>query len=166
MSLCQQCLKDSSEHTKTQWRKHQEQKVKESVEVCVLCQRMKGNHSEKLWEIHEDAVKNELMKRRKTKIWPIQEYGRIKPYPATVEIIAMADARATEIKVFTPIYVSCKKCGLFVGNKEEDLADVLGEMCFKCFSEETDQEYTWETITPTFEELQKRRKATVSEVEK
>ena len=162
MSLCQQCLKVSSEHTKAQWRKHQEQKVKESVEVCILCQRMKGNHSEKLWEIHEDAVKNELMKRRKTKIWPIQEYGRIKPYPATVETLAMADGR--EIKVLTPIYMSCKKCGLFVGNKEEDLVDVLGGMCFKCFCEETEQEYTWHTVTPTFEEMQKRQKTSTSEV--
>ena len=162
MSLCQQCLKDSSEHTKAQWRKHQEQKVKESVEVCILCQRMKGNHSEKQWEVHEDAVKNELMKRRETKIWPIQEYGRIKPYPATVETLAMADGR--EIKVLTPIYMSCKKCGLFVGNKEEDLVDVLGGMCFKCFCEETEQEYTWHTVTPTFEEMQKRQKTSTSEV--
>ena len=162
MSLCQQCLKDSSEHTKAQWRKHQEQKVKESVEVCILCQRMKGNHSEKLWEIHEDAVKNELMKRRKTKIWPIQEYGRIKPYPATVETLAMADGR--EIKVFTPIFIACKKCGLFVGNDEEDNADALDSMCFKCFCEETEQEYTWHTVTPTFEEMQKRQKTSTSEV--
>ena len=147
MSLCQQCLKDSSEHTKTQWRKHQEQKVRQSVEVCIFCQRMKGNHSEKLWEIHENAVKKELMKRRKFKIWPIQEYGRIRPYPGTVEetVMAQLDSSGNPVieKTVTPIFISCRKCGLFVGTKEEDLADALDSMCFKCFCEETDQEYSW-----------------------
>ena len=163
MSLCQQCRKDSGEHTKLQWRKHQEQKVKESVEVCILCQRMRGNHSEKLWSIHEDAVKNELMKRRETKIWPIQEYGRIKPHPATIEILKMADG--LEETILTPIFMACKSCGLFVGDNEEELADVLDGMCLKCFCEEIDQEYTWHTVTPTFEEMQNRRKARESEVE-
>ena len=68
-------------------------------------------------------------------------------------------------KVITPVFIACRKCGFFVGDKEEELLDVLGGMCFKCFSEETGQEYTWETVTPTFEEMQNRRKARESEVE-
>jgi len=104
-----------------------------------------------------------MMRRRKTKLWPIEEYGRIRPYPGTVEILKMADG--SEVTTVKPIYMACVNCGLFVGDKEEELADVLGGMCFKCFCEEIGQEYTWHTVTPTFEEMQNRRKARESEVE-
>jgi len=159
MSLCQQCLKDSSEHTKTQWRKHQEQKVRQSVEVCIFCQKMKGNHSEKLWEIHENVVKTALMQRKTNKLQPLQQYDRIKSYPATHSGFGFWSEDAV-----LPIFMPCIKCGLWLGDKESDLADVIGEMCFKCFCEETGQEYTWHTVTLTFEEIQNRQKASVSEV--
>nr|AIF10964.1 hypothetical protein [uncultured marine thaumarchaeote KM3_47_F06] len=38
-----------------------------------------------------------------------------------------------------PIYMSCTECGLFLGNIEEDYADMLGGICLKCFMEATDQ---------------------------
>ena len=103
------------------------------------------------------------MNRRKTKLWPIEEYGRIRSYPGTVESYIMADG--SEVNVIIPIFMACENCSFLVGDKEEELADVLGGMCFKCFCEEIGQEYTWHTVTPTFEEMQNRRKARESEVE-
>ena len=163
MSLCQKCLKDKTDHTEIQWTKHQEFLVISESQPCLFCQRKKSEHEEELWTNHANVVRNEMMRRRKTKLWPIEEYGRIRPYPGTVEILKMADG--SETRIITPIFMACENCSLFVGDKEEELADVLGGMCFKCFCEETGQEYTWETVTPTFEEMQNRRKSRESEVE-
>ena len=38
---------------------------------------------------------------------------------------------------FIPIYMSCTECGLYLGDIESDYADILGEMCLKCFMEQT-----------------------------
>ena len=38
-----------------------------------------------------------------------------------------------------PIYMSCSECKLYLGKIEEDYADILGEMCLKCFREQTEQ---------------------------
>ena len=149
MSLCIQCLKDSKEHTKTEWRRHQAtiNAVKTLTVQCEFCRRKKGVHSDELWEIHDNVVKNACLKNgvRRADLGLIQEYGRIRPYPAIIKKQLMADGSVNIVP--NPIFMKCKHkisenkiCGKYLGNDEEDLADVIGEMCFKCFCEETSQE--------------------------
>ena len=47
-----------------------------------------------------------------------------------------------------PVYKSCQGCGLHLGNSEEKLSEELGEMCLKCFREQTDQTHYWYDIPP------------------
>ncbi len=46
------------------------------------------------------------------------------------------------------IYMSCTECKLYLGSTEEDYADILGEMCLKCFREQTEQTDAWYDIPP------------------
>ena len=47
-----------------------------------------------------------------------------------------------------PVYKSCQGCGLYLGNSEEKLSEELGEMCLKCFREQTDQTHEWYDTPP------------------
>jgi len=47
-----------------------------------------------------------------------------------------------------PIYISCTECKLYLGSTEEDYADILGEMCIKCFRKQTEQTDAWYDIPP------------------
>ena len=47
-----------------------------------------------------------------------------------------------------PIYKPCQGCGLHLGNSEEKLSEELGEMCLKCFREQTDQTHEWYDTPP------------------
>ena len=44
---------------------------------------------------------------------------------------------------YVPVYMSCKGCGDAISSTEANLADVLSSLCFKCFANITDQEYSW-----------------------
>lgn len=37
----------------------------------------------------------------------------------------------------------CKTCEFEISKKEVEMSDELGENCFKCFCQETEQEYSW-----------------------
>ena len=47
-----------------------------------------------------------------------------------------------------PVYKPCQGCGLYLGNSEEKLSEELGEMCLKCFREQTDQTHYWYDMPP------------------
>jgi len=51
-------------------------------------------------------------------------------------------------KELIPIYMSCTKCGLYLGSTEEDFADVLDGMCLKCFRELIGQTDYWYDMPP------------------
>ena len=45
-----------------------------------------------------------------------------------------------------PVYKACQGCGLYLGKNEEEFSEELGEMCRKCFREQTDQTHYWYDI--------------------
>ena len=47
-----------------------------------------------------------------------------------------------------PVYKSCQGCGLYLGKHEEELSEELGDMCLKCFREQTDQTHYWYDMPP------------------
>ena len=114
--------------------------MKPQESVCLKCQ--KDQHSEKLWEMHELAVEQGRY---------CSEHGKKeKLYPITMWTAGRGIARVCRIKTsppfendveIVPIYMSCAECGLYLGNIEEDHADVLGQMCLECFTEQTGQEH-------------------------
>ena len=116
--------------------------MKPQKSVCLKCQ--KDQHSEKLWEMHELAVEQGRY---------CSEHGKKENlYPITMWTAGRGIARVCRIKTappfkndveIVPIYMSCAECGLYLGNIEEEHADVLGQTCLECFTEQTGQEYYW-----------------------
>ena len=116
--------------------------MKPQESVCLKCQ--KDQHSEKLWEMHELAVEQGRY---------CSEHGKKeKLYPITMWTAGRGIARVCRIKTappfendveIIPIHMSCVECGLYLGNIEEDHADVLGQTCLECFTEQTGQEHYW-----------------------
>ena len=47
-----------------------------------------------------------------------------------------------------PVYKACQGCGLYLGNSEEKFSEELGDMCLKCFREQTDQTHYWYDMPP------------------
>ena len=66
--------------------------------------------------------------------------------PALVEIV--------------PNYTKCNSCQMFLGKKEEDLADVLDYNCIECFEMQIEEEFSSNSIviTPIEVSKNKRRK--------
>ena len=144
MSLCQKCLKDSKKHTEKQWITHQEELKKANNVKCNLCQNKKGDHSESLLEIHESVILKAMLKTRHKKLWIIQN-GTATKCPALLDDEFRDHIGLNPAEWLIPVYMKCMDCGNFVGDDEMNLADVLGQMCLKCFCNETEQEYNmWE----------------------
>ena len=116
--------------------------MKPQKSVCLKCQ--KDQHSEKLWDMHELAVEQGRY---------CSEHGKKeKLYPITMWTAGRGIARVCRIKTappfendveIIPIHMSCVECGLYLGNIEEDHADVLGQTCLECFTEQTGQQHYW-----------------------
>ena len=128
MSMCKICLKGQDQHNKKLWSLHQTQ-------ICAFCSKGSSEHSWKLWQIHNLAVKNALRGTQQ------------KLYPITIGFARTCIARVCNTrcdppyeKELKPIYMGCTECGLFLGSREEDLADMLDGMCLKCFSIVTELE--------------------------
>ena len=66
--------------------------------------------------------------------------------PALVEIV--------------PNYTKCNSCQMYLGKKEEDLAEVLGYNCIECFEMQIEEEFSSDSIviTPIEVSKNKRRK--------
>ena len=114
--------------------------MKQQKSVCLKCQ--KDQHSEKLWEMHELAVEQGRY---------CSEHGKKENlYPITMWTAGRGIARVCRIDCkpphdveIVPIYMSCVECGLYLGDIEEEHADVLGQTCLKCFTEQTGQPHYW-----------------------
>ena len=132
MSTCTYCDKDSTVHSKKQWKLHQGITLQKNAELCTFCGKQQKDHAKKLWEMHSLAVK----KAPRGMIWPIQiGFGRKCP-ALVVDEFVWNNQRVKELK---PIYMSCSECGHYLGSIEEDNADVLDGMCLECLSELTGQ---------------------------
>ena len=59
-----------------------------------------------------------------------------------------------------PNYTKCNSCQMFLGKKEEDLADVLDYNCIECFEMQIEEEFSSNSIviTPIEVSKNKRRK--------
>ena len=61
---------------------------------------------------------------------------------------------------YVPNYTKCNSCKMFLGKKEEDLADVLDYNCIECFEMQIEEEFSSNSIviTPIEVSKNKRRK--------
>jgi len=135
MSMCKICLKGQDQHNKKLWSLHQSQ-------ICALCSKGSSEHSWKLWQIHNITV--EKWTRQGCKLYPITlGFAR-----TGVAAVFNLNAVPPYDKELIPIYMSCTKCGLYLGSTEEDFADVLDGMCLKCFRELIGQTDYWYDMPP------------------
>jgi len=152
MSMCKTCLKDSSKHNKKTWIEHN---------WCPLCQKNAKDHTNELWNMHKRAVTKGA---KGEKIRPItvgfarSSVGRVKEWNVPVGPRGQTSAYGIEI---IPVHMYCAQCSLAMGDNEVDNADVLGGLCFKCFTELTDQTNPLDDKFPnyrSYEYCQKIRK--------
>ena len=125
--------------------------MKPQESVCLKCQ--KDQHSEKLWEMHELAVEQGRY---------CSAHGKKENlYPITLWTAGRGIARVCRIKTsppfendveIVPIYMSCAECGLYLDDIEEENADILGQMCLKCFGKQTGQTTYWYNPNPVAKE--------------
>jgi len=104
---------------------------------CTFCGKNNHEHSSELWQIHQDAIP------KNAKLATMQlGFG-----PRTLaQIVKWNTVNGDESSYhveYIPIYISCKECGSSMSSSEAEMADVLSQHCLKCFSEMTDQEYSW-----------------------
>ncbi len=136
MSECKTFLKDSKEHSRNLWQLHQEAKP------CLLCNKNSGKHSEKLWEIHQTVL---ALGSHGEKLRPITigfgstTIARVHKWN-TIKVNGQESPYHIEL---IPIHMRCTDCKNSMSANEVDVADILDGLCFKCFCEQTDQEYTW-----------------------
>ena len=136
MSECKTCLKDSKEHSQNLWQLHQESKP------CLLCNKNSGKHSEKLWEMHQTVL---ALGSHGEKLRPVTiGFG-----PTTIArvhkwntINANGHESPYHIELI-PIHMRCASCQDSMSTNEIEVADTCSGLCYKCFSEKTDQECTW-----------------------
>ena len=134
MSLCTVCNKPSKSHTKMLWDMHKE------ITKCTFCSKTSDAHSEALWEMHKSAVDNALKKTKHKKLWSLKlGLGRDCPAILDNDFRFYDDFPTNPAEWLHPIYMACIECHLYLGNMEEDYADVLDGMCLKCFMEMTEQ---------------------------
>ena len=144
MSSCMVCHLDSKKHSKKLWELHQQS------QICAFCKKNASEHSEKLWQMHEFTVekgqrcsahcKNE-------KLYPITiGLGR-----TTISRVCRFGPDPDDVKLI-PIYLSCAECGLYLADIEEENADILGQMCLKCFGKQTGQTTYWYNPNPVAKE--------------
>ena len=106
------------------------------LDYCALCHKSASEHSEKLWESHKLAVE-------KGQYCP-EHNKKEKLYPITIGFAKTRAARVCRINAeppydmdLIPIYTECSECGKYLGDIEEEHADVLDDMCLVCFSQLT-----------------------------
>ena len=144
MSSCKICHLDSKKHSKKLWILHQQS------QICTFCQKNSSEHNEKLWEMHKLAVE-------KGQFCPFHKKTE-KLYPITIGSARAGIARVCRLNAdpphdvdFVPMHMSCTECGLYLGDTEEDYADVLGGTCLKCFRELIGQTDIWYDTPPTYQ---------------
>ena len=155
MSICVYCEKDSSIHSKKQWKLHKEIASKKQVEHCTFCNKEQKDHTEKLWEIHKSVVEKMLRTTRHKSLWTMR-IGFGSACKAILDNDFAYDKDYNLAEWLKPIYMSCSECKLYLGKIEEDYADILGETaekeekiyCLKCFREQTEQTDIWYDIPP------------------
>ncbi len=133
LSMCKICHKDSEKHSAKLWLLHQKR------HKCAFCGKNSTEHSEELWNIHQKVIpKNGKLVTIQMGTGP-RTLARIVEWNTPV-VNGREDPYHVE-KV--PIYLRCSECNLAISDTESDLADVLSQLCLKCFCEQTEQEYSW-----------------------
>ena len=133
MSMCKVCQLDSKKHSAKQWRLHQH-KLK-----CTFCGKNSPEHSIELWEIHQKAVPTNSKLATMSVGFGPDTLAKIVKWN-TVRVNGKDSSHHIE---YVPVYMSCNGCGDAMSSTEANLADVLSSLCFKCFANITDQEYSW-----------------------
>ena len=103
---------------------------------CAFCGKGDNVHSAELWDLHQKAIPIGA------KIGSIQlGFG-----PRIPAQIVEWNAKPPYDIEYIPIHMHCSDCNSAMSSSETDLADVLSGLCLKCFSELTDQEYSWHSV--------------------
>ena len=129
MSRCKICSLKQDQHDKELWKFHQLNKV------CAWCGKKSWKHSLELWDIHQDVIpKHEKIATIQAGFGPktlakVVKWNTVDGSPYQIERVLL--------------HIRCGGCSSSMSNTETDLADVLSNLCLKCFCEQTDQEYTW-----------------------
>ena len=123
---------------------------------CMLCRLCQGEHSEKLWKMHNSTVEMAQSKTQHKKLWTMQigfgprcaalldndfESETVIQRHGFLETVVPSGLNPAEH--LHPIYMSCTGCGLYLGKIEEEYGDMLSGMCLKCFRELIGQTDVW-----------------------
>ena len=106
---------------------------------CTFCGKNSPEHSIELWEIHQKAVPTNSKLATMSVGFGPDTLAKIVKWN-TVRVNGKDSSHHIE---YVPVYMSCKGCGDAISSTEANLADVLSSLCFKCFANITDQEYSW-----------------------
>ena len=69
-------------------------------------------------------------------------------FQAHEELFQKDEAAGGTLGALSYPVIPCQECGLEMGNVEVKNIDILGEMCLKCFREQTEQTHYWYDIPP------------------
>ena len=108
MSICVYCEKDSSIHSKKQWKLHKEIASKKQVEHCTFCDKEQKDHTEKLWEIHKSVVEKMLRTTRHKSLWTMR-IGFGSACKAILDNGFAYDKDHNLAEWLKPIYMSCSE---------------------------------------------------------
>ena len=64
----------------------------------------------------------------------------------------------TQLVEIVPNYTECNSCKMFLGKKEEDLADLLDYNCIECFEMQIEEEFSSNSVVITPIEISKNKR--------
>lgn len=79
------------------------------------------------------------------KILTVDFAGR--PAFGRIEMTRGIHSETEPVIEIVPEYKPCKSCGLFLGHKEVVDSDILDSMCIECFSDQTEQDNIFKTLS-------------------
>ena len=78
--------------------------------------------------------------------------------PGKVVIVSGNNIETPTLVEIVPNYTKCSSCKMFLGKKEEDLADVLDYNCIECFEMQIEEEFSSNSMMITSLEVSKKRR--------
>ena len=77
--------------------------------------------------------------------------------PGKVVIVRGLQIETPSLVEIVPNYTKCSSCKMFLGKKEEDLADVLHFNCIECFEMQIEEESSSNSMMVTAVEVSKNK---------
>ena len=77
--------------------------------------------------------------------------------PGKVVIVRGLQIETPSLVEIVPNYAKCNSCKMFLGKKEEDLAEVLDYNCIECFEIQIEEEHSANSMMVTTVEVSKNK---------